>query len=91
MPLAESVVFAMLASFCFQRTLVPTMAKYLLRGHEQEAGTSGQPILLVVCRFCLKRLRFHLRERYQRVLEGCLKPLPASFAGRAGVLILSWV
>ena len=37
-PLAEAVVFAMLASYLLSRTLVPTMAKYLLRGHEQEAG-----------------------------------------------------
>src|SRR5213078_4673324 len=36
-PLAEAVVFAMLASYLLSRTLVPTMAKYLLRGHEQEA------------------------------------------------------
>ena len=31
-PLAEAVVFAMLASYFLSRTLVPTMAKYLLRG-----------------------------------------------------------
>src|SRR6478736_5497374 len=37
-PLAESVVFAMLASYLLSRTLVPNMAKYLLKGHEQEAG-----------------------------------------------------
>ena len=30
-PLAEAVVFAMLASYFFSRTLVPTLAKYLLR------------------------------------------------------------
>ena len=38
-PLAEAVVFAMLASYLLSRTIVPTMAKYLLRGHEQEQGT----------------------------------------------------
>jgi multidrug efflux pump subunit AcrB len=32
-PLAEAVVFAMLASYLLSRTLVPTMAKFLLRGH----------------------------------------------------------
>src|SRR5450755_1365137 len=37
-PLAEAVVFAMLASYLLSRTLVPTMAKYLLRGHESEAA-----------------------------------------------------
>src|SRR5947207_13710986 len=33
-PLAEAVVFAMLASYVLSRTLVPTMALYLLRAHE---------------------------------------------------------
>src|SRR5579875_3373135 len=32
-PLAEAVCFAMLASYVLSRTIVPTMAKYLLRGH----------------------------------------------------------
>ena len=31
-PLAEAVVFAMLASYLLSRTLVPTMARYLLGG-----------------------------------------------------------
>src|SRR6202453_4584031 len=31
-PLAEAVAFAMLASYFFSRTIVPTMAMYLLRG-----------------------------------------------------------
>jgi len=35
-PLAEAVVFAMLASYFLSRTLVPTMSKYLLRGHEHD-------------------------------------------------------
>jgi CzcA family heavy metal efflux pump len=34
-PLAEAVVFAMLASYFFSRTLVPTLAKYLLRHHHK--------------------------------------------------------
>ena len=32
-PLAEAVVFAMLASYVLSRTLVPTLAKYLLKAH----------------------------------------------------------
>jgi multidrug efflux pump subunit AcrB len=35
-PLAEAVVFAMLASYFLSRTIVPTMAKYLLKGHEHD-------------------------------------------------------
>jgi multidrug efflux pump subunit AcrB len=34
-PLAEAVIFAMLASYILSRTLVPTLAMYLLRAHKQ--------------------------------------------------------
>ena len=37
-PLAEAVMFAMLWSFILSRTLVPTMAKYLLHQHEHHEG-----------------------------------------------------
>ena len=40
-PMAEAVVFAMLASYLLSRTLVPTMAKYLLKEHD-EAGAAGK-------------------------------------------------
>ena len=36
-PLAEAVVFAMLASYVLSRTLVPTMVMYLFRGHEHDS------------------------------------------------------
>jgi multidrug efflux pump subunit AcrB len=35
-PLAEAVVFAMLASYILSRTLVPTLAMYLLKAHSLE-------------------------------------------------------
>jgi multidrug efflux pump subunit AcrB len=38
-PLAEAVVFAMLASYVLSRTLVPTLAMYLLKAH----GYQGKP------------------------------------------------
>ena len=34
-PLAEAVVFAMLASYLLSRTIVPTMAKFLLKAHDE--------------------------------------------------------
>jgi multidrug efflux pump subunit AcrB len=42
-PMAESVIFAMIFSFLLSRTLVPTMAKYLLRQHAAPitAGSAG--------------------------------------------------
>ena len=35
-PLAEAVVFAMLASYLLSRTLVPTLAKYFLKAHRRK-------------------------------------------------------
>jgi CzcA family heavy metal efflux pump len=37
-PMAEAVIFAMVCSFILSRTLVPTMANYLLRKHEPHTG-----------------------------------------------------
>src|SRR6202022_3292526 len=39
-PLAEAVVFAMLASYFLSRTIVPTMAKYLLRSEKHHSGNA---------------------------------------------------
>ncbi len=43
-PLAEAVVFAMLASYVLSRTLVPTLAMYLLKAHEVHAVPSRNPL-----------------------------------------------
>src|SRR6202035_466833 len=43
-PMAESVMFAMVFSFLLSRTLVPTMAKYLLRKHVPHADEHKSPI-----------------------------------------------
>jgi len=43
-PLAESVVFAMLASYFLSRTLVPTLVMYLLRGHELDSHNEPRTI-----------------------------------------------
>jgi multidrug efflux pump subunit AcrB len=69
-PLAEAVVFAMLASYLLSRTLVPTMAKYLLRGHEVEAhaeATSRNPLVRWQVRFEEAFERF--RDRYHELLQ----------------------
>src|ERR1700685_606143 len=72
-PLAEAVVFAMLASYLLSRTLVPTMAKYLLRGHEAEALAASQsrnPLVRMQIKFEEAFERF--REGYHKLLERCL-------------------
>jgi multidrug efflux pump subunit AcrB len=42
-PLGEAVVFAMLASYFFSRTLIPTLAMYLLRSAVQDSADAGKP------------------------------------------------
>jgi multidrug efflux pump subunit AcrB len=44
-PLAEAVVFAMLASYLLSRTLVPTLAKYWLQRHEPDAPGGARGFL----------------------------------------------
>jgi multidrug efflux pump subunit AcrB len=43
-PMAEAVVFALIASFVLSRTLVPTLAKYLLRPHVDAHAVTAHPI-----------------------------------------------
>ena len=73
-PLAEAVVFAMLASYLLSRTLVPTMAKYLLRTEDTELGEgrtgSRNPLVRMQVRFEHAFERF--REGYHRFLGLCL-------------------
>ncbi len=72
-PLAEAVVFAMLASYVLSRTIVPTMAKYLLRSDksEKEASVSRNPFVRLQKRFeaAFERFRVH----YRGLLETCLQ------------------
>src|SRR5271169_4641270 len=41
-PLAEAVIFAMIASYILSRTLVPTLAMYWIRKHEGASHQGGQ-------------------------------------------------
>jgi multidrug efflux pump subunit AcrB len=43
LPLAEAIIFAMIASFILSRTLVPTMASFLLRAQVAAHRTGGKP------------------------------------------------
>jgi CzcA family heavy metal efflux pump len=45
-PMAEAVVFAMLASYVLSRTLVPTMAMFLLRSHRGHAAPVRRNLLV---------------------------------------------
>ena len=97
LPLAEAVVFAMLASYLLSRTIVPTMAKYLLRNdrsHERSA-TTRNVFVRVQRRFEAAFER--MRESYRNLLERCLQHrrafLAAFFAACLGSLaiIVPWL
>ena len=71
LPLAEAVVFAMLASYILSRTIVPTMAKYLLRGEKAgHTATSRNPLVRLQQKFETAFEKF--RQSYRGLLERCL-------------------
>ena len=94
LPLAEAIVFAMIASFILSRTLVPTMAAYLLRGQAKKAaGTRG-----LFGRFQQQfEARFKtFREAYRRALERAIAKrrrfIVAFLAvALASVLLVPWL
>lgn len=71
-PLAEAVVFAMLASYVLSRTLVPTMAMYLLREHQGEEQAIGNDIFSRVQRG-FGRGFDRMRDAYRESLSFCLE------------------
>src|ERR1700733_8828933 len=71
-PLAESVVFAMLASYLLSRTLVPTMAMYLLKEHHGEEHATGSDIFSRAQRGFAQGFE-RMRERYRSTLEYSLQ------------------
>jgi CzcA family heavy metal efflux pump len=91
-PLAEAVVFAMLASYVLSRTLVPTMAKYLLVEQSEEQRiehirTSRNAFVHLQAKFEGAFERF--RERYHRLLETCIAHRKLFVVGFFGACLLS--
>jgi len=74
-PMAEAVVFAMLASYVLSRTLVPTLAKYWLKLHDPHAHANARGFL---ARFQagFERGFIRLRERYSRGLHSAITAGP---------------
>jgi multidrug efflux pump subunit AcrB len=69
-PMAEAVVFAMLASYLLSRTVVPTMARYLLHEHDdaqmQRRKISHNPFV---------RFQIVFEEQFEKVRLGYLRLL----------------
>ena len=81
-PMAEAVVFAMIASFILSRTLVPTLANYLLKSHvdhgrerqimqthDAEAGQSSSRNPLVLFQHGFEQRFEKLRTGYRDMLD----------------------
>ena len=64
-PLAEAVVFAMLASYLLSRTIVPTMAKYLLKTHDEHAEEDKKK-----SRNPLVRLQLAFEHSFEKLRSG---------------------
>ena len=93
-PLAESVMFAMACSFLLSRTLVPTMAKYLLRTHSThaagaEAAPSRNPLVRFQQGFESAFLR--LRTGYRQLLGLAIEHHKRFVGGFLGFVAISFL
>jgi multidrug efflux pump subunit AcrB len=66
-PLAEAIILAMLASYALSRTLVPTMAMYLLKAPNHNAAPSRNPLVR------MQKAFDRGFEQVRRVYEGLLR------------------
>ena len=74
-PLAEAVVFAMLASYVLSRTLVPTLALYLLKRKDHHQGPTRNPFARFQRAF--EKGFQRLRDGYHRLLTALVVPASA--------------
>ncbi|HWS95479.1 MAG TPA: efflux RND transporter permease subunit, partial [Candidatus Methylomirabilis sp.] len=89
-PLAEAVVFAMLASYFLSRSLVPTLVMYLMRGHHERAA--GQKKFFGRMQQAFQRGFDAFRDGYYELLETTLqhRKLFAAFFLVFCALSLGW-
>jgi multidrug efflux pump subunit AcrB len=93
-PLAEAVVFAMLASYILSRTLVPTLAMYLLKAKQHAAASSQNPLVRFQRSF--ERVFERVRNAYRILLTVLVHRrflfVPAFLLTCvAGFLLLPWL
>ena len=94
-PLAEAVILALTASYVLSRTLVPTMANYLLRHqrvHHGGEGAGAPPSRNPLTRFQrgFERMFEGVRARYRGLLQLCLANRVKVIAGFLIVSVLSF-
>jgi len=85
-PMAEAVMFAMIWSFILSRTLVPTMAKYLLQPHVHHAEGEGPP----PSRNPLIRFQRAFEARFERI-RGGYRDLLSMALGRRPIFVVGFL
>jgi len=88
-PLAEAVVFAMLASYILSRTLVPTLAMYLLRQHAHGSAPTRNPFALFQRGF--ERVFERTRAAYRGLLMRLLSRQGAFVTVFLAACLLAWL
>ncbi|HLX45703.1 MAG TPA: efflux RND transporter permease subunit [Bryobacteraceae bacterium] len=92
-PLAEAVVFAMLASYLLSRTLVPTLAMYLLKPHGDEHAHPSAWNIPARIQLAFEHGLERMRESFRGVLAACIAHrglfIPVFLAGCFGVFFLA--
>jgi multidrug efflux pump subunit AcrB len=71
-PLAEAVVFAMLASYLLSRTLVPTMAMYLFKPHDHEERAPAAWNIFSRMQLAFERFLDRTRDSFKDMLAVCV-------------------
>jgi multidrug efflux pump subunit AcrB len=94
-PLAEAVVFALIGSFVLSRTLVPTMARFLLHahtGHDEHHAASSRRSRNPLKRFQtgFDRVFTWTRDRYRSLLVLALGKPKIVIIGFIAIVILSF-
>src|SRR5205807_9387688 len=89
-PMAEAVIFAMVSSFILSRTLVPTMARYLLRPHASRAARESRNPLVRFQRGFETRFA-RVRDHYHALLQLALSHRRVFIVGFVGVVLASFL
>jgi multidrug efflux pump subunit AcrB len=91
-PMAEAVIFAMIWSFILSRTLVPTMAMYLLKPHQHEHGAplprTRNPLVWFQRGFEARFEQF--RSGYRDLLTLALRHRPTFVVGFLAFVVASF-
>ena len=93
-PMAMSVVFAMIASFILSRTLVPTLAMYLLKPHDAHGRCrthDAKATMLARLQRASRRGFDDVREGYRNLLALALTRRRLFVIGFLGVVAVSFL